>query len=316
VGSGNVNNGLMKKTKMIRKRGVGTVIGGILFVVLVVSSLLALYSFFGAFNSYVGNVTQSIKLNVAKSSEELLISNGFISSGVLSFTLTDAGSTTVTLTDLWIYDTNTKALCCGDTTGVPPTTFAASASVLSPGEAVTFTTSNPSQFSTTISSLSSSDTYAINVETLYGNAFSFQVGPTSSSGIAFSSSSASCTDSSSTAQMMGFGMLYTPSLTGRTFVTLDFEISLPSSTTGATSSYQLVYGTGTAPTCNSASTGTIIGNSYTVQAQKSTMELEGEVTVVITSLSPGVTYWFDVRVTDPSGGTFTYSAPQLSVIEK
>jgi hypothetical protein len=109
-------------------------------------------------------------------------------------------------------------------------------------------------------------------------------------------------------------MGYTTAKTGKVYVTLDFEIIAPAST-GLTSTYQLAYGTGTAPGCGTAATGTTIGNSYTIMAQRNTGNLQGALPVVITTLSASTTYWFDVRVLDSSTTQWTYSAPQLSVIE-
>src|SRR5437867_12047474 len=89
-----------------------------------------------------------------------------------------------------------------------------------------------------------------------------------------------------------------------------------SAITGDNTQWQFNYGTGATPACSAATTGTPVGNLYeqitTVAAAKQYSE---SLSVVITGLTQGTTYWFDLRVTDSDTSTWTYANPQISVVE-
>jgi hypothetical protein len=80
---------------------------------------------------------------------------------------------------------------------------------------------------------------------------------------------------------------------------------------GSTSTYTLTYGTGAAPACNAAATGTTVGNTitnvYTSGGQS--------IGFVLLGLSPATKYWFDVRALDSTTVNWVYSNPEISVIE-
>jgi hypothetical protein len=129
----------------------------------------------------------------------------------------------------------------------------------------------------------------------------------------FSSNTNTCSDTSNaTPKQMGFGLYFTPTLTSSATITLNWETVLPSAT--ITSTYVSTYGTGTAPTCNSGATGTVIGNTYEFVVLGTGATLPSSLTFTLTGLTKGVTYWIDLQVTDYSLATWIYYNPQLSVV--
>jgi len=63
-------------------------------------------------------------------------------------------------------------------------------------------------------------------------------------------------------------------------------------------------------------TGTTVGNLYEQFSTAAAVRQYSEsLTVVITGLTQGTTYWFDVRVTDSNTDSWTYANPQISVVE-
>ena len=104
---------------------------------------------------------------------------------------------------------------------------------------------------------------------------------------------------------------------GNLQVALTFNILFSGTNAADTSSYRLAYGTGTAPACDGASTGTGVGNQFTLGASSkgaTSLTTESEV-VSLAGLNPGTTYWFDLQTTTNDGNTWTYSNPQISVVE-
>lgn len=138
-----------------------------------------------------------------------------------------------------------------------------------------------------------------------------------------SASTTSCPDvTATTTLMMGFGTTYTtgtsPYFSGNVEVGLTFNVLSPATATGLTSKWQLAYGTGAPPSCNGASSGTTLGNQYTLETVSATVAQSSaqSETVSITGLSPSTTYWFDLQVSDSSTGSWTYSNPTMAVIEE
>ena len=128
-----------------------------------------------------------------------------------------------------------------------------------------------------------------------------------------------CTDTTTTTHlMMDLGLSYTTSTisSGNLYVSLSFQVASTAGTSGITSTWQLYYGSGTAPACNAAVAGTALGQAYTVKSQ-STIEraLSQSEAYTLTGLAPGTTYWFDVSSSDSSGIGWTYSNPDLSLVD-
>jgi|GEM_PF-2774865 len=97
--------------------------------------------------------------------------------------------------------------------------------------------------------------------------------------------------------MMGLGSAchLTPSYSGR--VKIEFIGDAHTSTTTAT--IKVNFGTGTAPTNGASPTGTQVGNSVTVGSSTDTPFANGG---IITGLSPGTAYWFDIDLLSSTGG--------------
>jgi len=136
----------------------------------------------------------------------------------------------------------------------------------------------------------------------------------------FDAGSKTCTDVTlTTVKMMGFKLNYTTSVasTGILYVTMNFELQVAASSGVQTSSYTLTYGTSGAPACNAGAAGTKVGNTFKwfQNAFSEISNFAPSDTVVITGLSASTAYWFDVQVSDSSTLGWTYSLPQLSVIE-
>lgn len=130
-------------------------------------------------------------------------------------------------------------------------------------------------------------------------------------------SSATCLVNVAGTVMGGIGLTFTPTITG--IVTVVFGFQVTPTTTGAagTSNWIPTYGSGSVPTCKQASTGTTVGNSYQVRTGAgigSSVDI-ATISYRVTGLTVGVTYWFDLQVTDTVAIGTTYSKPQMTIIE-
>jgi len=129
---------------------------------------------------------------------------------------------------------------------------------------------------------------------------------------------ATCTDVTSSASlMMGLGTTFvtTSSSTGSVFVSLSFNIASPA-TSGLTSKWTVAYGTGSAPSCNSAASGTTVGKQYTVSTVAATSLGESQTEqFALTGLSKGTQYWIDVQAYDSSSGSWVYSLGAISIMD-
>ena len=98
-------------------------------------------------------------------------------------------------------------------------------------------------------------------------------------------------------QMFGLGgtLKITPLKTGKVRFTISFFPGGVGAT--ATNSFKISYGSGAAPVNGAAATGTVIGGTYSGGAIVSVSATPAAVTrnVVVTGLSAGTAYWFDVQ---------------------
>lgn len=111
--------------------------------------------------------------------------------------------------------------------------------------------------------------------------------------------------SSTTMEMAGLGVLYTPSLTGRVKVTVQATIANATADDGG--EIQISYGTGTPP-ANAAALAGSQGGSI-AQSTSPTANAAYTVTAfaVMTSLTVGTQYWFDLAYASIAGGAATIS---------
>ena len=127
-----------------------------------------------------------------------------------------------------------------------------------------------------------------------------------------------CSRNTAANAMTGLNVNYTTSVnsTGAIYLSLNFQVSATGN--NINSKYQLAYGTGAAPLCNAAAAGTTKGNQYnisTIANPAGAIVQPFSETVAISGLSPNTKYWFDLQATDSTVAVWTYSLPQLSVIE-
>lgn len=135
----------------------------------------------------------------------------------------------------------------------------------------------------------------------------------------FKSSTFDCDLSTTNTVMLGFGasMQYTPTQSGKASVTLNFIIHHPAGDHDV--NYTLAYGTGTAPSCGAAPTGTTVGNTYVSSSLKqsgpgSDAFFSPSDTVVL-NMTKGTTYWFDLQVHIETTDTHNLYNPQITVTE-
>jgi hypothetical protein len=114
---------------------------------------------------------------------------------------------------------------------------------------------------------------------------------------------------STTGVMLGFGSVchITPSYSGR----VRFAINGGFSNTANTSRAQLRWGSGTAPANGSPQSGTTLGNS---RATGSVTLVPFTVSGVVTGLTLGTSYWFDIGAV-VTGGTGSVSGSDCNAIE-
>ncbi|TLY14829.1 MAG: hypothetical protein E6K86_07370 [Thaumarchaeota archaeon] len=141
-----------------------------------------------------------------------------------------------------------------------------------------------------------------------------------SAATSFVSNANTCNDVTTVARMMGFGLTYTTGrsdqYSGDIYVTLTFQTDWPTNSIDTTK-WQVAWGTSGAPACNAGATGTPVGKQYTIADQTTNHLMEPQNTgFVLTGLTASTTYWFDVQATDSATNTWTYSKPQMAVIEE
>jgi hypothetical protein len=123
----------------------------------------------------------------------------------------------------------------------------------------------------------------------------FQI-PTVASIAGFSATPTGTTSTTYVNMGLGSSWALTPKTYGNVMISIDGTIS--STTTSVTSTLILCYGTGAAPGNGTGPTGTTIGlNTIATQSAGSTnYGPTFSKTYLITSLSPGTAYWFDVQM--------------------
>jgi len=104
----------------------------------------------------------------------------------------------------------------------------------------------------------------------------------------------------------------TPTTTGRVLVT--FTGNLVFDLGGRTSATQISYGTGAAPANRAAVTGTQTGGSQAMVSLANQLTVPFSIHTLITGLTPGTAYWFDLAGSD-SAGTVQYTNLSFSAIE-
>lgn len=119
---------------------------------------------------------------------------------------------------------------------------------------------------------------------------------------AVSGLSTAYTTTSTTAVMAGLGFTFTPvKKSGIVKITLDAVVSNSTADDGA--QVQIAYGTGSAPAQGAAATGTAVGIAAKFESAAAGAPGTVSTSAVVTGLTPGTTYWFDLQVAAITGGT-------------
>lgn len=118
-----------------------------------------------------------------------------------------------------------------------------------------------------------------------------------------------------TGVMMGLGALFTPVKSGSVMVMITGSLTNNTASDGAKG--QIRYGTGAAPANGAALTGTAVGNQPRALNNASTAALVTPVAfiAIITGLTLGTQYWFDIGLAAITGGTATLTDVTVDVIE-
>jgi hypothetical protein len=120
------------------------------------------------------------------------------------------------------------------------------------------------------------------------------------------------TTTSTAGVMFGYGQQLTPRKSGN--VLLIFQCYLTGDTVNMWAASQFRYGTGTPPGANSALTGTPAGNNVLVQFSAVGARQNGSTSFILTGLTLGTQYWFDVTK-QVSTGTGTWATPIFQIVE-
>ncbi len=116
------------------------------------------------------------------------------------------------------------------------------------------------------------------------------------------------------AVMAGLKGSFTPTISGKVFVQMNFNASQSTAADGFTVS--LTRGTGTAPNVNSAFTGTSFGASKDcANFNSANKKYPFSISAIATGLTLNVAYWFDLSIACMTGGTTTLTNISISIFE-
>jgi hypothetical protein len=112
-------------------------------------------------------------------------------------------------------------------------------------------------------------------------------------------------NATTTLTMMGLAGTFTPVRSGRMYLSISGNLTNSTATAGDGARAQLSYGTGSAPANAAALTGTQVGAIVTSVLERATAsDLQGfSVQWVLTGLTIGTTYWYDLALSAVVGGT-------------
>jgi hypothetical protein len=113
--------------------------------------------------------------------------------------------------------------------------------------------------------------------------------------------------------MAGIAVAFTPTQTGRVLVIA--EGSMSNNTVGDAIDVQIRYGTGTAPVNGAALTGTAAGAFQRCTATGAALQVPFAVVAIVTGLTVGTAYWFDLMEKAITGGTAQISALVVAIAE-
>ena len=120
---------------------------------------------------------------------------------------------------------------------------------------------------------------------------------------------------SATGVMMGLGASYaiTPTFSGN--VRVEIQGNSTNNTLNDGCSLKLAYGTSTAPTNGAASAGTLFGSLLNTKVPAASAPQPFAIAGLVTGLTLGTPYWFDILLARLTGGTATLSSCSCSITE-
>lgn len=112
---------------------------------------------------------------------------------------------------------------------------------------------------------------------------------------------------------LGGSIAFTPIKSGK--VMLNISGSISNSVAGDGAKVQARFGTGAAPANGAAPTGTATGNQPTLNASPVGLKVPFNVCVIISALTIGTAYWFDLLLTAITGGNASITDLTATVAE-
>lgn len=106
--------------------------------------------------------------------------------------------------------------------------------------------------------------------------------------------------------------LYTPFSTD---LRVGFQLDCLFSSTTATYTIELRYGTGTPPSAGAAATGTVATTAYQLRNPTANTRIHLALSAIVKGLTPGVQYWFDISIQPSSSAYLTVYQEDFQVIE-
>jgi len=128
---------------------------------------------------------------------------------------------------------------------------------------------------------------------------------------------------STTVVMMGLGATahLTPNGSGIFMIIISGSVQNTAGNNGPlnNSKLQIYYGSGTAPANGAAVTGTAIGTQMKQQSHNNTNQMAWSMSAIVSGLSVGTAYWFDIGLVDVTApaptGPVNLSNISISVVE-
>jgi hypothetical protein len=119
---------------------------------------------------------------------------------------------------------------------------------------------------------------------------------------------------SATQLMMGLGSTFalTPKVSGRIHLTISGDFASAAAVFGTAT---LMYGTGTAPSNGAGTAGTQAGSNITAVPNSTSISMPFSKTVIITGLTVGTAYWFDLKLSSNNGVSVAFAGVDCSAFE-
>jgi hypothetical protein len=114
--------------------------------------------------------------------------------------------------------------------------------------------------------------------------------------------------------MVGLGSTLSLTPTQSGVILLILSGNYANSSNSQIASVQFRYGTGTPPANGAANIGTLVGTSSRIQSVTATTSFTS--VVIVSGLTVGTSYWFDVGQTTAGSNTVTFSGLSASFLEQ